>query len=140
MKSLVDGFKGSFCYKVCGFTCLCDHIISLLTFFREATLSTLIASAFISLYNPHAAGKKNNFPNLSKQKRESKGKLLKSVILSFKIQSISKLRPHNTTETRSPGQTTLVSNTHCEASEGFIAASISALGKAYGCHACISRA
>lgn len=37
--------------------CLCDHMISLLAFFRDAALSTLIAGDSISLYNPQAAGK-----------------------------------------------------------------------------------
>lgn len=39
-----------------------EHIISPLAFLKDATLSTLIASASISLYSPHAVEKKKSFP------------------------------------------------------------------------------
>lgn len=43
-----------------------EHIISPLAFLKDATLSTLIASASISLYSLHAAENKNHFPKLAK--------------------------------------------------------------------------
>lgn len=56
--------------------------------------------------------------------------------MSYKVQSISNSQQHSTAETRGFQLPVLVSNSHYEASVGFMAASIASLHKYHRCHAC----